>query len=477
MIWTNLKMNKTLINMFWSFFDLFSRQGIALIVQMILARLLLPEEFGLIGMIMVFIMISHSLVNSGFDQSLIRQEKVENIEYSTIFTFNIFISIIIYTVLFICAPYISKFYNNVDLINIIRILMLVVVINAMTIIQRVILFRRIDFKIQSQITLIAIISSGVFAIFLAYNNFGVWALVYQQIVMQILISIGLIYFVRWVPSLKFSKKHFLFHFKFSYKLVLSGIIDTFNRNIFNIILGKAIGATYLGYYTNARKISDISSGTLSSAIQRVTFREFSLIKNDKNKLVSAQNKIITITNLIYIPVAFLVYYLSPLLIPIFFGDNWNPTIEILQILILSSIFIMLFSMHTNIFKVIGRSDLFLLVNILSILLTLIYMIIFIFIKFTLLNIGIMILIQSITIYLITSYLASSQIGKSYMSEWKQTFSYLFVYSIPLSLCYILFNKLLINRFIGAILLTTAFVIMIYLIITKVFKIKILSILK
>lgn len=470
-------MNKSIVNLFWSFFDLFSRQGIALLVQMILARLLLPEDFGLIGMIMVFMMISHSLVNAGFDQSLIRQKNVDDIEYSTIFVFNLLVSIIIYIALFVLAPIISDFYNKPELTNIIRVLMLVVVINALTIIQRVILYRKINFKIQSQITLFATISSGIFAIILAYHGYGVWSLVYQQIIMQVLVSLGLIYFVRWKPDLKFDKQSFLYHFKFSYKLVLSGIIDTLNRNIFNIILGKTIGATPLGYYTNAKKISDISSGTLSSAIQRVTYREFSLIKHDNEKLINAQNKIIKLTNIIYIPIAYLVFYISPYLIIVLLGKSWTPAIEIFQILILSSIFIMLYSMHTNIFKVIGRSDLFLFVNILGIVITFIYMFAFMFIELNVINIGVMILLQSITVYIITSYLTSKNINSDYVQEWKHTIFNLLIYSIPLSLSYLIISGNVNNLLIGTLLSVIIFTIFIYIYLFIILKINLKSIIK
>ncbi|MFK7781527.1 oligosaccharide flippase family protein, partial [Psychroserpens sp.] len=199
---------KTINGLVWSFVESFSKQGINFIIGIILARLLLPEEFGLIGMIAVFIAISTSLINSGFTQALIRKKDCTNTDYSTVFFFNLVIGVLLAMSLFFAAPYIALFFDEPQLDSIVKVFSVVLIFDALSIIQRTQLIKRIDFKLQTKITLIADVASGIVAIIMAYYGFGVWSLVVKQLIGRGLHSILLWFCNKWIPNFIFSKSSF-----------------------------------------------------------------------------------------------------------------------------------------------------------------------------------------------------------------------------------------------------------------------------
>ena len=242
---------KTVSGLLWSFVDTIAGQGITFIIGIILARILSPREFGLIGMITVFIAISESFINSGFSSALIRKKDCTNIDFSTVFYFNLAAGILFFLILFFTAPFIAAFFNEPQLTAIVQVLGIVLIIDSLTLIQRTILTKRIDFKLQARISVIASLGSGVIAIVMAYKGFGVWSLVAQRIAKQGLNSIFLWLWNRWKPLLVFSMQSFKELFGFGSKLLVSGLIDTLYRNIYYLIIGKFFSAQELGYYTRA----------------------------------------------------------------------------------------------------------------------------------------------------------------------------------------------------------------------------------
>lgn len=350
---------KTIKGIVWSFTELLSKQGIQLVVQIILARLLLPEHFGLIGMITIFISISISLVQSGMDQALIRETKPTQTDYSTVFYFNLFISVLIYIILFLGAPAISLFFNETQLIEIIRLLMVIVIINALGVIQRVILIRKVDFKTQTKISIIAGIISGLIAIIFALSGLGVWSLVVLSLSMQI-VEVGLLYINnQWLPSFTFSFSSFKRFFNFGYKLLLSGLIDTTYKNIYFVIIGKLYPAALLGYYTNASKLRDVSSQSITQAIQKVTYPVLSSIKEEEKRLANNYKKVIKMAGYIIFPFMLGVAATAPNFIPLLLGEQWIPSVIYFQLLCIAGMLYPIHAINLNILKVKGRSDLFL----------------------------------------------------------------------------------------------------------------------
>ncbi len=350
---------KAIKGMFWSFSEIVSLQGINFVVQIFLARLLMPEDFGLIGMITIFIAVSQSLIDSGFTSALIREKNVTNTDYSTVFYFNLVVSVVIYFILFFSSPLISNFYNEPRLVSIIRILSVVIVINAFGLIQRTILVREIDFKTQTKITFISSVLSGIVAVILAFLGFGVWCLVIRQILMQLTQSLMLIIHNKWIPSLEFNVISFKRFFGFGWKLLVSGLIDTLYTNIYYPVIGKFFSATDLGFFTNAKKMADIPAMATSQAVQKVSYPVLSQIQDNEKSLKNSFRKAIRNTIFITFPLMMGFAVIGEPLIKLLVGEKWVPSIPYFQILCFTGMLYPLHALNLNILQVKGRSDLFL----------------------------------------------------------------------------------------------------------------------
>ncbi|MEH7388578.1 lipopolysaccharide biosynthesis protein [Bacillus sp. JJ1521] len=357
--------SKTLSGLIWSLTDLIGNQGLQFIIQIILARLLLPEQFGLIGMILVIIAISTSIIDSGFTQALIREKDPSQIDYSTVFYFNLFMAVLLYGIIFISAELISIFFGEPTLIPIIKILSLVLIINSFGIIQRAILIKRVDFKTQTKINLLAGIISGIIAVICAFKGLGVWSLVIRTLSMQF-IQTGLLWFFnRWIPSIVFSFQSFKRFFGFGSKILASGLIDTIFNNLYFILIGKFFSVTALGYYTNAIKLRDVASQSVTSSIQRVTYPVLSSIKEDETKLRNGYRTVIRMTAYIIFPFMIGLATVASPLIQLLFGDKWMPSVIYLQLLCFAGMLYPIHALNLNILQVKGRSDIFLLLEIIK----------------------------------------------------------------------------------------------------------------
>lgn len=248
--------HKTLKGTIWSSIERFSVQGVQFIVMIIMARILTPEDYGLVGMLTIFITISQSLIDSGFSQALIRKRDRRQIDNSTVFYFNIAIGTILYLVLFFSAPLIANFYHEPQLIPITRVISLSVFINSLVVVQRALLTVEIDFKTQTKASFTAVISSGILGIWMVYDGYGVWAIVAQQLVNLSVNALLLWILSHWRPSLEYSWTSFRELFNFGSKLAGAGILDTLYKNIYLIIIGKIFKASDLGYYTRAQQFSE-----------------------------------------------------------------------------------------------------------------------------------------------------------------------------------------------------------------------------
>ena len=350
---------KTIKGMFWSFSEIVSLQGINFVVQIFLARLLMPEDFGLIGMITIFIAVSQSLIDSGFTSAIIREKNITNTDYSTVFYFNLVVSVVIYFILFFSSPLISNFYNEPRLVSIIRILSVVIIINAFGLIQRTILTREIDFKTQTKITFISSVLSGIVAIILAFLRLGVWALVIRQILMQLIQSLMLINHNKWIPSLSFDINSFKRLFGFGWKILVSGLINTLYQNIYYPIIGKFFSVTDLGFFTNAKKMNDIPSMATSQAVQKVSYPVLSQIQDNEKSLKNGFRKAIRNTTFINFPLMIGLAAIADPLIKLLIGEKWAPSIPYFQILCFTGMLYPLHALNLNILQVKGRSDLFL----------------------------------------------------------------------------------------------------------------------
>lgn len=343
----------------WSSIERFSVQGIQFLIMIIMARLLSPNDYGLVGMLTVFIAIAQSLIDSGFSQALIRKQDRTETDNSTVFYFNIGVGICIYLLFYLIAPYVSWFYDVPELTTIMRVVSLGVIFNSFSVVQRALLTIKIDFKTQAKASLIAAILSGVTGITMAYKGFGVWAIVTQQLVNLGLNTSLLWVFAGWRPKGRFSKKSFHELFNFGSKLLISGILDTLYRNIYLITIGKLFTASKLGYYTRAQQFSDFPSSNLTGVLQRVTYPILCKIQNDKDKLAQAYRKFLRVSAFLIFPLMVGLSAVAEPFILLLLKEQWHFAAIILQIICFAAMWYPIHAINLNLLQVEGRSDLFL----------------------------------------------------------------------------------------------------------------------
>lgn len=351
--------NKAIKGAGWSFADNIMNQGITFLVGLVLARLLTPEEYGLIGIILIFIALFNSIVDSGFSNALIRKNDAKDIDFNTVFITNMVLSIVLFFVLFFSAPAIARFFNQPQLIPLTRVMGSVVIINAFAIIQRTILVKKVDFKTQTKVSLIASVMSGVIGIAMAVAGYGVWSLVGQQISRQFLNSLFLWIWAKWYPKIQFSVQSFKELFGFGWKLLVSGLIDTVWKEIYQVVIGKCYSAETLGQYTRAQQFGSIFSSNLTAIVQRVSYPVLSEIQDDEARLKAAYKKVIKVTMLVTFSCMLGLAVIAEPMIVTLIGEQWLPAVPLLQIICFMMMLYPLHAINLNMLQVQGRSDLFL----------------------------------------------------------------------------------------------------------------------
>ena len=311
------------------------------------------------AMIAIFIAVSNSIVDSGFSNALIRKVRIDRVDYNTVFVFNLIVSIVLYILLYTSAPAISLFFKEPVLTNVLRVIGLILIVNALGIIPRTILVRGIDFKTQTKVSIISSVSSGLVGVGMAIMGFGVWSLVWQQLSRQILNSLFLWIFCKWIPQWEFSIKSFKEMFGFGYKLLLSGLLDTLYKNIYYVIIGRCYSPAQLGQYSRAEQFNMIFSSNLTTVVQRVSYPVLSSIQEEPERLREAYRQIIKTTMLVTFACMLGLAAVAKPLIIILIGEKWLPAVSFLQIICFSGMLYPLHAINLNILQVKGRSDLFL----------------------------------------------------------------------------------------------------------------------
>jgi len=356
---------KTISGLLWSFIDDIAKVGITFVSSIILARLLTPREYGLIGMTTIFIAISQSFIDSGFKQALIRKKDCTQADYSTVFYFNLLISAIFYLVLFVFANYIGQFFEEPQLGGILRVLGIGLVINALTLVQQTQLNKNINFKLQTRISVVSSLVSGAISISMAFMGYGVWSLVAKTLSGAFVSSLLLWWWRDWKPSLIFSWDSFREMFAFGSRLLMSGLLHTLYKNIYNLVIGKYFSAAELGFYTQAQTFQKLPSQHLSGVIQRVSYPVLATLQDDIPRLRAAYRKVIQNTMLItFVLMLGMAAVAEPLLIT-FVGEQWRPSIVYLQLLCFVGMLYPLHAINLNMLQVQGRSDLFLRLEVLK----------------------------------------------------------------------------------------------------------------
>ena len=342
----------------WNFIEKFLMEGAQFVIGIILARLLLPSDYGLIGMLAIFVAISNVFIDGGLAMALVQKKECQDIDYSTAFVTNVVVSLFIYTILFISAPWIAQFYHEPILKDLTRVLALNIILGSFNIVQRARLISKVDFKSLAKIKIISVITGGVVGVGMAYNSFGVWALVGQTISATLMLIILFPFYSKWKPSLQFSKDSFRQLFGFGSKLMITGIYSVILNNISTICIGRTYRSNQLGFYTRATQFSQLISSTVTDVLGTVTFPILSHLQDDKSHMLSVYRKTLYFTAMIIFPIMILCVLLARPIVLILLTEKWLPCVVLMQWLFLARMFTPLSIINLNILNAVGRSDLF-----------------------------------------------------------------------------------------------------------------------
>jgi teichuronic acid exporter len=351
--------SKTFSSLIWKLLERGGTQGIQFIIQIFLARLLSPNDYGVIALITVFIALANVFVQSGFSTALIQKQNADEEDFSSVFYVSLLVASILYMLLFLTAPLIANFYNIQELVNIIRVLSLTLFLGAFNSIQNAIISRKMAFKNLFYSSLGAIIVSGVIGIIFAYKGFGVWTLVYQQLINQFSICLILWFTVKWRPQLLFSFQRVKELFSFGGKLLLSVLIDTGYREITNLIVGKIYTPVMLGYYNRGNQFPNLIVNNLNGSIQSVIFPVLASVQDDKGRIKDITRRAIVTSSYIVFPAMMGLIVIAEPMIKLILTEKWLPCVPYLRLFCLSYALWPIHTANLQAINAIGRSDIFL----------------------------------------------------------------------------------------------------------------------
>ena len=351
--------NKTVKGTIWSGIDNVAQMGVQFVVSIVLARILTPDDYGLLGIMMIFTSVCTALIYAGFTTALIRKPDANKDDYNTSFIVNMAMSIAFYCLIFILSPNIAEFFGRVELIKLTRVISLGMVIGAFSLVQQTRLTKKIDFKTQTKITLTAAILSGFIGITMALLGYGVWALVAQTLSVQVIRTVMLWYYDKWMPEMRFSTKSFHDLFGFGWKMMVSAFLDSLWQQLYQVVVGRYYNPATLGQYTRAKQFSMLFSSNLTGVVQRVTYPVLSNIQDDKERMVMAYRKIIKVTMFVTAISMFFLGAISDPLLYCLIGPKWHEAATFLPLICIAGSTYPLHALNLNMLQVQGRSDLFL----------------------------------------------------------------------------------------------------------------------
>lgn len=355
--------NKTVSGVSWSAADVFLSQGVTFLVGLVLARLLTPSEYGLIGICTIFIVIFNGIIDSGFSAALIRKKDATKDDYNTMFIVNMVLSLLMYAVMFFGAPLIARFFERPELVELVRVMGIVLIFQALSIVQYTVLSKRLDFKTKTKASLIAAVSSGAIGISCAFAGMGVWSLVAQQLSRYSIYTICLWFFNKWWPSIRFSTSSFHYMWGFGWKMMLSGLLDHIWKELYQVVVGKFYSPATLGQYSKSKEFGHIFSTNITSIIQRVSYPALAELQDDTTRMVAAYRKLIKTTMFITVVCMLTLGAVAEPLIYCLIGPQWHQAATFLPIISISLSLYPLHAINLNMLKVQGRSDIFLILEI------------------------------------------------------------------------------------------------------------------
>ena len=343
----------------WSFLESVGLLSVQLIIGIMLARILFPEQFGLIGMLAIFMAVAQAFLDSGFGAALIQKQDATQTDICSVFYFNIIIGVLIALLLCVAAPLIAAFYEQPILTSLTRVLSLTLVINAFGLIQHTILRKEIDFRTQTLVSLAASALSGIAGISLAAAGYGIWSLAAQQVSAALFRTFFLWFACTWRPTLTFSLVSLVQLFGYGSKLLAAGLLNQIFSNIYLLVIGKIFSAADLGYYTRAKSLAVMPSTAIPGMVSRVMFPVFSKIQNEPVRLKSGMKKALNMLVLVYFPLMIGLAATARPLVLLLLTEKWAPSVPYLQLLCFAWLLYPMQLINLNILQALGRSDLFL----------------------------------------------------------------------------------------------------------------------
>lgn len=346
---------QTISGIGWSALERFGTLGISFLANLVLARLLSPDDFGAIGLLAIFILLSNTFIDGGFGAALIQKKNTTNRDYSTIFYWNIVLAIILYVILFFCSPLIASFFHTPVLKSVLRVQALILITNSLGVVHISIIRKELKFKLLTYAYFFPMLISAIVAVILAYKGWGIWALVSLQLFNSLLQVILLWFLNRWRPTLEFDFQSFKGLFSYGSFLLLSNLINTFCDNFQGLLIGRKFNSSLMGYYSQAKKLEEVPTLTLTTITSQVTFPVFAKIIDDKEALFSAHKKCLRVLNIVNTPLMVLLFVIASQLFIILYSEKWIASIPYFQILCIGGLANCLQSVNYSVYIASGRS--------------------------------------------------------------------------------------------------------------------------
>lgn len=350
---------QVLSSFIWKFLEKCSIQVATFILTLILARILTPEEFGIIAIIIIFVNLANVIVEGGLTAALIQKKNVDSLDFSTIFTVSFIISFLIYSILYCLAPYIARFYNDNCLTSVLRILSIIVIPCSVNSIQKAYVSKYMLFKRMFIYSILSVILSGIIGIVLAYNNFGVWALVYQILLNQFLVTILMFIIIAWRPRFVFCKERFISLFDFGWKIFITNFIIAFYEDIRGLLIGKIYQPSSLAFFDRGKQFPSLIMGNINTSIQTVLFPTFSSEQENIYKVKAMMRTATQVSCFCSFPLLFYLMIAAEPLVKVLLTDKWLPCVPFIRIFAIAFVLMPLQSSNMIAIKALGFSNIIL----------------------------------------------------------------------------------------------------------------------
>lgn len=454
-------------NLIWKFSERFTAQIVSFLVSLFLARLLMPEDYGLVALITVFITIANVFVTSGFGNALIQKKEATQTDFSSVFYFSIFIGIVAYIIIYFIAPFVAAFYNNESLTSLLRVLSFSVIIAGINSVQEAYVARNMLFKKYFFSTIVGSITSAIIGIIMAFKGFGAWALVFQTLINQLVNTVVLWFTVKWRPKLIFSLKSMKQLFSFGWKLLVSSIIDTIYNNIYSLVIGKFFSAKELGFYNRGKSIPNMVISNINGSIQSVMFPAFSRYQDNLVAMKNVMRRAILTSTFLIVPAMMGLAAIGKPLTILLLTEKWLPSVSFLQFCCFILAFYPIHTTNLQVINAMGRSDIYLKLEIIKKIVG--FTILIISIPFGIYGMMIGSCISTIICSIINSFPNKRLLNYGYLEQMKDILP-VFIISIIMGVIINCFSSLDFN-YIIVLIIQIIVGILIYLLLAKMFRLE------